>query len=67
MRWRAVDKPHFSRAFAPGLPRTLPPSVGKNANAPRMANGAAKRFTTNYVPLSKKEFSLTKASDFVHA
>jgi hypothetical protein len=32
-----------------------------------MANGAAKRFTTNYVPLSEKEFSLTKASDFVHA
>jgi hypothetical protein len=32
-----------------------------------MANGAAKRFTTNYVPLSEKEFSLTKASNFVHA
>jgi hypothetical protein len=32
-----------------------------------VANGAAKRFTTNYVPASKKEFSLIKASDFVHA
>jgi hypothetical protein len=32
-----------------------------------VANGAAKRFTTNYVPLSEKEFSLTNAPNFVHA
>jgi hypothetical protein len=59
-------KSHFSRAFAP-VPQTLSPHWWKKPNALLIVNGAAKRFTTNYVPLSEKEFSLTKASDFVHA